>query len=198
MIRIFDFVVSFVALIALSPLLLALAILVRTTSPGPALFRQDRVGLSGQTFNILKFRSMRQPSSGEAGALVTSEGDPRITKAGQLLRSTKLDELPQLINVLCGDMSLVGPRPEVPRYVAEWTSEQRETILSVRPGITDPASVQFRREAALLAAQEDPETYYINEVLPHKAEIYVDYVLNRTLTGDIKILFKTLRSVLTG
>ena len=196
MTRLFDLTVGLLALLVLSPLLCVIAILVRIDSSGPAFFRQVRVGRDGNLFSILKFRSMRQNNGLEpAGPLVTIEGDARITRIGNMLRSTKLDELPQLINVVRGDMSLVGPRPEVPKYVAAWTEEQRGIVLSVRPGITDPASVKFRRESELLAEQVDPESFYRTELLPLKAELYVEYVQNRTLVGDVKIIFGTLGSV---
>ena len=196
MTRLFDLTVGLLALLVLSPLLCVIAILVRIDSSGPAFFRQVRVGRDEIPFSILKFRSMRRNNGLEpAGPLVTIEGDARITRIGHILRSTKLDELPQLINVVRGDMSLVGPRPEVPKYVAEWTEEQRGIVLSVRPGITDPASVKFRRESELLAEQVDPESFYRTELLPLKAEMYADYVRNRSFGGDVKIIFGTLGSV---
>ncbi|QCX26474.1 sugar transferase [Nocardioides jishulii] len=175
-----------------SPLMLLAAVAVKLTSPGPVIFRQTRVGRGGDTFEILKFRTMR---AGAPGAQVTAGHDPRITQVGAWLRSTKVDELPQLINVLRGDMSLVGPRPEVPRYVAEWPVEQRHQILSVRPGITDPASIEFRREAEELAGVDDPEAHYVSVILPRKVELYCDYVATQSFVGDLKILLRTLRTV---
>ena len=196
MTRPFDFMVVLLALLVLSPLLAVVAILVRMDSSGPAIFRQIRVGKDGDPFSILKFRSMRKSNGREpAGPLLTIDGDARITRIGTILRSTKLDELPQLINVVRGDMSLVGPRPEVPRYVAAWTDAQREIVLSVRPGITDPTSMKFRRESELLAEQVDPESYYRTTLLPLKAELYVEYVQNRTFVGDVTIIFGTLGSL---
>jgi lipopolysaccharide/colanic/teichoic acid biosynthesis glycosyltransferase len=135
---------------------------------------------------------------GAAGPALTVGDDPRITRVGRWLRSTKLDELPQLWNVVRGDMSLVGPRPEVPQYVALWSPEDREVILSVRPGITDPASIEFRREAEALADVSDPESYYVEVVLPRKVALYRDYVSERTLRKDLAILVHTARTVVTG
>lgn len=192
MIRARDVAVSCLALVVLWPLLLVLAILVRLDSPGPALFRQERVGLNGRPFRIHKFRSMRTASVGPA---VTADNDARITRVGRWLRATKLDELPQLLNVISGDMSLVGPRPEVPRYVALWPAELRPIILSVRPGITDPATVLLRSEASILARSQDPERTYVEELLPPKAEAYVSYVRTRSFLGDIKILLATLKAI---
>lgn len=190
--RSFDVALAGVGLIALSPALLVIAVAVRLDSSGPAVFRQTRIGRHGRPFQILKFRSMR---ASQGGSAVTSAGDTRITRVGGVLRSTKLDELPQLWNVLRGEMSLVGPRPEVPHYVDLWTPEQRDAILSVRPGLTDPASLRFRREEDLLAAQSDPETYYAEHVLPLKASMYAEYTRQQTFTGDLRILARTVRSV---
>ncbi len=188
-----DVLVSAVGLVATSPVLAACAVAVKAGDRGPVLFRQTRVGLHGKPFQILKLRSMRVAG---AGAEVTSAGDDRITPVGRVLRRTKLDELPQLLNVLRGDMSLVGPRPEVPRYVAEWPAEARELILSVRPGITDPASLAFVDEEAQLAEADDPEQHYLDVVLPAKVALYVDYVRHRTLAGDARIVWQTVATVL--
>lgn len=196
--RAFDVAAAAGALAVLLPLFVLIIFIVRATSPGPAIYRQERLGLGGRTFAILKFRTMREPSALVAGPQITVDGDPRITSFGRLLRATKLDELPQLINVVRGDMSLVGPRPEVPAYAGAWTTEQRRIILSVRPGITDPASVQFRRESALLAEQDDPEAFYRSELMPMKTSLYVNYVQTRTFRGDLTILADTFRSVLTS
>lgn len=199
MTRLFDLTIGALALALISPVLILVAVLVRLDSQGPAFFRQRRVGKYGVEFEILKFRSMRQHGPSEPGGrLVTAADDDRITRIGKILRSTKLDELPQLINVVTGDMALVGPRPEVPKYVDHWTAEQREVILAVRPGITDPASIEFRREAEVLASQEDPESYYISQILPTKAKIYVEYVRTKSFRGDLRILLRTTRSVLAG
>lgn len=192
--RLLDIVLASAGLLLGAPLLLAAAIAIRLDSGGPVIFRQERVGLGGEPFEILKFRTMTVAPP-EAGPSVTSSGDQRITRVGRFLRSTKIDELPQLLNVVRGEMSLVGPRPEVPAYAAHWPDEQREVILSVRPGITDPASIAFRREAELLAEQADPETYYLQRVLPEKANLYVDYVENRSLARDMRLILSTLRAV---
>lgn len=192
MIRARDIVVAALALVVLSPLLLAIAVLVRLDSPGPALYRQERVGRHGRPFRIHKFRSMR---TGSDGLAVTADGDERITRVGRWLRATKLDELPQLLDVLGGAMSLVGPRPEVARFVDLWPAELRPVILSVRPGITDPATVLLRSEATILAQSSDPERTYIEELLPLKAKAYATYVRTRSFLGDIKVVFATLNVI---
>lgn len=189
-----DIVASVTGLVVLSPVLGVVGLCVKATSAGPVLFRQERVGRNGELFTIHKFRTM---SAGD-GLLVSTSDDPRITRVGRLLRQTKLDELPQLFDVLRGDMSLVGPRPEVPRYVAMWPEEQRDVVLSVRPGITDPASIRFRDEGSRLSAADDPETYYRDVVLPEKCAMYVQYVNGRSLRGDLKIIWQTLFSIAVG
>lgn len=191
--RVFDLAVSLPALVILAPLLLLLAAAVAATSPGGPIFRQERVGRGGRLFEILKFRTMRDSPT---DSQITVGQDPRITRLGVLLRSTKLDELPQLINVARGEMSLVGPRPEVPQYVARWPASERQTILSVRPGITDPASIDLRRESELLAAQDDPAHYYETVLIPQKIAAYVAYVESQTLAGDIRIMIETLATLL--
>lgn len=190
--RLLDVVASAVGLVVASPLMLIAALAVRLESRGPVIFRQERVGRYGKSFIILKVRTMRADAS---GAQVTSGRDPRITRSGRWLRSTKLDELPQLVNVLRGEMSLVGPRPEVPEYVAQWPDTARDLVLSVRPGITDPASIEFRREAEELAEVDDPERHYVDVILPRKVSLYCDYVRARSLRGDIRIIVRTLRAV---
>lgn len=190
--RVFDVIVSSVGLVVASPVMALISVAVKRDSPGPVIFRQQRVGLGGRSFDIWKFRTMRQ---GAVGASLTVGDDPRITRSGRFLRSTKLDELPQLVNVLRGEMSLIGPRPEVPHYVGMWPADARERILSVRPGITDPASIQFRRESEELALAEDPEAHYVDVVLPRKVELYCHYVDNRSLLGDLRILARTAASV---
>ncbi|MEO8094456.1 MAG: sugar transferase [Pseudolysinimonas sp.] len=192
--RVLDLTLSGLLLAVTSPLLAASAMAIKLDSTGPVLFRQERVGLGGLTFRIHKFRSM---SVQHDGRLVSSTGDTRVTRVGRLLRRTKLDELPQLIDVLQGHMSLVGPRPEVPTYVHQWSAERREVILSVRPGITDPASVELRHEADELAGVSDPEAYYVEVLLPRKTAVYVDYVMNRSLLGDVAILLRTVRALAT-
>ena len=194
--RLLDLVASAGGLILLSPLLLAIAVAVVIDSGRPALFRQKRVGRHGTPFEILKFRSMR-PATDNTAALVTSAGDQRITRVGGWLRSTKLDELPQLWNVVRGDLSIVGPRPEVQRYVDLWPAPDREIILSVRPGITDPASTKYRREEELLAGQQDPEAFYRAVILPDKVRLYRDYVETQSLANDFRILLGTAQTVVT-
>lgn len=191
--RLLDVIVSMMGLIVASPVLALIAVAVRRDSRGPIIFRQQRVGLGGRPFDIWKFRTMRQ---GTAGTAVTAEDDPRVTRIGRLLRSTKLDELPQLVNVLRGEMSLVGPRPEVPYYVDMWPAPAKERILSVRPGMTDPASIEFRRESHELAAAVDPEAHYVDVVLPRKVALYCHYVDHRSFRGDLAILARTAFSIL--
>lgn len=192
MIRARDVLGAGVGLFLLAPLFLVIALAIRLDSPGPVFFRQTRVGLHGRHFQIHKFRSMRV---GEAGLAVSTSSDPRITSVGGVLRRTKLDELPQLIDVLCGNMSLVGPRPEVPRFADLWPVDLRPTILSVRPGITDPATVYLRNEADLLTDSPDPERTYIDELLPLKASAYVSYVRGRSFLGDLRTIFGTFAAI---
>ncbi len=190
--RFLDVVVSGIGLLLCLPILLLIALVVRLSGPGPVIFRQERVGRGGEGFIILKFRTMRASVGGPS---VTSSGDARITTVGKFLRDTKIDELPQLLNVLRGDMSLVGPRPEVPEYVALWSPAVREVVLSVRPGITDPASLHYRRESEELAAAADPEQHYVNVVMPRKLAMYQTYVMTRSLRGDMRLVGQTLASV---
>jgi lipopolysaccharide/colanic/teichoic acid biosynthesis glycosyltransferase len=192
--RIFDIAVSTIALLLLSPLFVVIALWIKLESPGPVVFRQERIGRGGRMFRIHKFRTMRVDAE-RAGPQLTVGADPRITRAGALLRRYKLDELPQLLNVLAGSMSLVGPRPEVPRYVALYPPELRTLVLSVRPGITDEASIEFRDENALLAGASDPEHCYVHEVLPRKLEFYARYARSHSLGGDLRILAKTVMKV---
>jgi lipopolysaccharide/colanic/teichoic acid biosynthesis glycosyltransferase len=196
--RLLDLILVVPGLVVLSPLLLLLLLLVRLSSRGPALFVQERVGRQGRMFRLYKFRSMRVAPAGQ-GDLVTGRDDPRITPVGRWLRRTKLDELPQLWNVLRGDMSLVGPRPEVPRYAAAYTAEQRR-VLQVRPGITDPATLEFRHEEDLLAGvpPEEREAYYVREVLPRKLEINLAYLDRRGPLSDLGVLLRTLAALLPG
>lgn len=190
--RAVDIVVSGALLLVLAPVIAIAAAAVAGERTGPVLFAQERIGLHGKPFRIHKFRSMH-PSSG--GPEVTTAGDARVTRVGALLRKTKLDELPQLFDVFVGKMSLVGPRPEVARYVELWPEAERELILSVRPGITDPASVAFRNESEILAQQPDPERYYREVLLPQKVAIYAEYVRNRSLLGDLRVLISTAWAV---
>ena len=194
--RLFDIVASAVGLVLISPLLLLLALWVKVDSQGPVFYRQVRVGRHNKDFRILKFRSMRIGS--DSGSLVTiGDCDPRITRSGRILRTLKLDELPQLLNVLVGDMSFEGPRPEVRHYVDYWTPEQMH-VLDVRPGITDPASIRFLNENELMAKAEDPENYYINVIMQEKLKLYLEYVNHHSFFGDIGIILKTIWAVVSN
>ena len=187
--RIFDFVASGLGLIVLSPLFLILAVWIKLDSRGPVFYRQVRVGRHNRDFRIFKFRSMRVGA--DKGSLVTIGGrDPRVTRSGYWIRKFKLDELAQLINVFIGDMSLVGPRPEVRHYVDYWTSEQMH-VLDVRPGITDPASIMFRNENELMEQAEDPEKYYIEVIMQEKIKLYLEYVEKHSFFYDLGLIFKT-------
>jgi lipopolysaccharide/colanic/teichoic acid biosynthesis glycosyltransferase len=187
--RLFDIVASGLGLIVLSPLFLILAIWIKLDSKGPVFYRQVRVGYKNKDFRIFKFRSMRVGA--DKGSLVTIGGrDPRVTKSGYWIRKFKLDELPQLINVFIGDMSLVGPRPEVRHYVDYWTPEQMH-VLDVRPGITDPASIKFRNENELMEQAEDPEKYYIEVIMQEKIKLYLEYVEKHNFFYDLGLIFKT-------
>ncbi|MER6590434.1 sugar transferase [Micromonospora purpureochromogenes] len=190
--RCFDIAVAAVALILCAPVLAAVAVAIRLDDGGPVLFRQERAGRRGRSFRIHKFRTMRVAP----GSAVTSDTDDRITRVGRFLRASKLDELPQLYDVLVGHMSLVGPRPEVRRYVDCWPPIARWRILSVRPGITDPASIIYRNESAELARAPQPEDYYLSVVLPRKVEMYVRYVETRSFLGDLLILARTVQAVI--
>jgi lipopolysaccharide/colanic/teichoic acid biosynthesis glycosyltransferase len=193
--RLFDLIIAAFALLLLSPLLLALALIVRLDSPGPVFFRQQRVGRHGVPFRIHKFRTM---THGAAGLSLTVGADPRITRAGAWLRRTRLDELPQLIDVLQGTMSLVGPRPELPRYVAQYPADLRERVLALRPGITDPSSLAFIDEAELLARAADPEREYVQVILPVKLARAAAYAEHASLASDLGVLWATLRRLAGG
>lgn len=193
--RLFDIVASGLGLIVLSPIFIILAIWIKLDSKGPVFYRQVRVGRNNKDFRIFKFRSMRVGS--DKGSLVTIGGrDPRVTRSGYWIRKFKLDELPQLINVFVGDMSLVGPRPEVRHYVDYWTPEQMH-VLDVRPGITDPASIKFRNENELMEKAEDPEKYYIEVIMQVKIKLYLEYVENHSFWGDIGLIFKTFWTIVS-
>jgi lipopolysaccharide/colanic/teichoic acid biosynthesis glycosyltransferase len=195
--RLFDITIAAVALVVLSPLFLLVAVGVALSSPGGVFFRQVRVGRGEQEFRLLKFRTMR-PGSEAHGQLTVGMEDPRITGIGRWLRRSKVDELPQLWNVLVGDMSLVGPRPEVPRYVAHYTPAQKE-VFRVRPGITSLASIAYIDENAVLARSHDPERTYLHEVLPAKLELDLRYVREQSLWLDLRIIARTLlRMVVRG
>jgi len=187
--RLLDLLVATLALLLLSPLLLAVAVIVRLDSPGPVFFRQERIGRHGVPFRIHKFRTMRQDA---VGLPLTVGADPRITRVGAFLRRTRIDELPQLIDVLQGSMSLVGPRPEVPRYVALYPAALRDRALAVRPGITDPSSIEFIDEAERLAHAADPEREYVEVILPQKLQCAADYAERATLWSDIGVLWRTV------
>jgi lipopolysaccharide/colanic/teichoic acid biosynthesis glycosyltransferase len=187
--RLFDLAVAVPALVVLAPALLVVALLIRLDSPGPVFFRQERVGRHGVPFLIHKFRTMRAAAQ---GLPLTVGEDPRITRVGRWLRKSRFDELPQLLDVIAGRMSLVGPRPEVPRYVALYPPALRERALAVRPGITDPASLAFIDEAALLARAVDPEREYVEKVLPVKLQLAADYAERASVATDLAVLWRTL------
>lgn len=192
--RLFDLVLASLGLIALAPFFAAVAVWIKLDSPGPVFFRQIRVGQYGIPFRIHKFRTMS--SSSDAAAMqITVGDDSRITRSGRILRKFKIDELPQLIDVVLGQMSLVGPRPEVPKYVAVYPEAVRTVVLSVKPGITDSASIRFRNESEILAHAADPEREYVDTILPVKLRHYVQYVNTRTLAGDLKIILETLNAI---
>ena len=191
--RALDAAVSAMILVVMSPLLLIVCALVKLTSSGPVFYRQERVGEGGRPFNIVKFRSMVVDAD-RRGPGLTSAGDPRVTRCGAVLRQLKIDELPQLWNVLKGDMSLVGPRPELPVYVANYDPQQR-VVLTVRPGITDSASIAFRWEEDLLAQRSDPEQFYKDDILPRKLALNLEYVANMSLKYDFLLMVRTVRSL---
>lgn len=192
--RVFDIVASGVGLLLLAPLFLVIAIWIKLDSSGPVFYRQVRVGRNNKDFRLFKFRSMRVGSD-KKGLITVGGRDSRVTHSGYYIRKYKLDELPQLINVFIGDMSLVGPRPEVRKYVDLYTEEQMQ-VLSVRPGITDMASIQYRNENELLAQVEDPERYYIDMVMPDKLRINLEYVRTNTFWNDIRLIFKTFMAII--
>ena len=191
--RIFDITLSLFGLIILLPFMLIIAILIKIDSKGPVFFKQIRVTKNGKEFKIFKYRTMRVGS--DKYSQITVGKDGRITKIGSFLRKYKLDEIPQLINVLIGDMSLVGPRPEVPKYVALYTDEQKE-ILKVRAGITDYASIEFSDENDLLASEEEPEKAYIEKIMPKKIELNKKYLSEISILTDIKIILLNLKKIL--
>lgn len=192
--RIFDLIFSGALLTALSPVLLAAMIWIRLDSPGPVFFLQDRIGRDGRRFRIFKFRTMVTDAE-KAGTQITIGDDPRITRSGRWLRRLRIDELPQLLNVIRGEMSIVGPRPEVPRYVELYTPDQRR-ILAFRPGLTSPATIEFSDESSLLSRQTDPERYYREHLIPAKIATDLDYSLKAGLVSDIFILLTTVRKLL--
>ncbi|MBK9576267.1 MAG: sugar transferase [Fibrobacteres bacterium] len=195
--RSFDLVGSGFGLILVGPLLASLAVWVKLDSKGPVFFRQVRVGRGGEVFRIFKFRTMVVDAERKGMQITVGNRDPRITRSGYHLRRLKLDELPQLLNVFCGDMSFVGPRPEVPRYVELYSQRQRE-VLSVRPGITDPASLAYRNENDLLAQAPDPERAYIEEIMPKKLEMNLEYLKNATFASDLLLIWRTVSKILVS
>ena len=193
--RLFDIAASLAGLVVLSPVLVVIAVLIKRDSPGPVFFRQERIGRGGVPFRIHKFRTMtvQAPS---LGPQITIGNDNRITRIGGFLRHYKLDELPQLLDVLLGSMSIVGPRPEVPKYVALYPADIKQTVLSVRPGITDLASIEYRSESELLGKSSNPEHTYIHEVMPAKLKYCVQYVEQHSLLLDLQIIVRTFLAIL--
>jgi len=191
--RIFDFIFSFAGLIIISPFLLILVIIVIIDSPGGAFYLQKRVGKNNKDFSLFKFRTMHK-NADKKGLLTVGGRDGRITRAGYFLRKFKLDELPQLINVFIGNMSFVGPRPEVRKYVEMYNDEQKK-VLSVKPGITDVASIEYFNENELLGKSENPEMKYINEVMPDKLKLNLQYINSRSFIKDIGIIVKTIKKI---
>jgi lipopolysaccharide/colanic/teichoic acid biosynthesis glycosyltransferase len=191
--RLFDVTASAFGIVLLAPLLIVVALVVRHDSPGPILFRQRRVGRDGVLFDILKFRTLQVAADSEGMAFDVGS---RVTRIGAVLRRTKLDELPQLFNVLAGSMSLVGPRPEVPAYVAHYPERDRALLLSVQPGITDLASLRFRNESDYLAREADPERAYLDKILPRKLRLARYYVRRRSLCFDVMLIWQTILAAL--
>ncbi|MDU5794944.1 sugar transferase [Haemophilus parainfluenzae] len=193
MIRFFDFILSLVGLVVLAPIFTILAIWIKIDSKGPVFYKQVRVGQNGIDFGLFKFRSMVVDAD-KKGLITVGGRDPRITRSGYFIRKYKLDELPQLINVLLGDMSLVGPRPEVRKYVELYTDEQQR-VLSVKPGITDYASIEYMDENEILGKSSDPEKTYIEEIMPEKIKYNMKYIQNKNVSEYFKIIFLTLLKI---
>ena len=193
--RLFDIFFSFIGLVLLIPIFVIIALLIMIDSRGGIFYKQIRVGKNGKDFYLLKFRSMKM-NADKSGLLTVGGRDSRVTKVGYFIRKYKIDELPQLMNVLSGEMSLVGPRPEVRKYVDLYTVEQQK-VLSVRPGITDYASIEYCNENELLGKSEDPEKTYINEIMPAKLELNLKYIAEQGISTDLRIIFKTIRKVLS-
>lgn len=194
--RLFDFLLAVLGLLLLLPLLVVVAVSIKVSSPGPVIFGHERAGLNRARLRVWKFRTMVRNATSIGGPLTLGGRDPRITNIGHILRKTKLDELPQLFNVLVGEMSLVGPRPEAWKYVDMFPDEFSE-ILRVRPGITDPASIEFRDEGSLLAASPDPERTYVEEILPEKIRLAKDYIARHSIWLDLKLILSTLVRLIT-
>lgn len=193
--RLLDIVCTLPGILMLIPIMLLISVCIKFDSPGPVIFQQVRVGRRGRPFNVLKFRTMKVNGENNGPSITTSR-DARITRVGEFLRKYKLDEIPQLFNVIRGDMSLVGPRPEVSKFVERYPVGMKEKILSVRPGITDNASIEFRNENQLLADSSDPERCYVEEILPTKLALYDQYIDNHTIFGDLVIIFRTISAVM--
>ncbi len=189
--RIFDIVATLIGGILLLPLIVIIIVWIKTTSKGPLFYVQERVGINFKQFNLYKFRTMIV-NADKVGPSVTSGDDPRITKIGKILRKTKIDELPQLINVLKGDMSLVGPRPEVMKFVKQ-KKEEYKKILTIKPGITDNAAIEYRDEETIMEQYENKEKAYIDIVLPEKIKLYNQYLINISFINDVKLILKTLK-----
>jgi lipopolysaccharide/colanic/teichoic acid biosynthesis glycosyltransferase len=196
--RLMDLLFAVGGLLLFSPLLLVLALAIKLDSPGPVFFRQERVGRDGRPFRIHKFRTMRVMAERDGPQITVGAADARITRVGRWIRARRFDELAQLIDVLKGDMSIVGPRPEVPRYVALYPAEARAKVLSVKPGITDPAALAFRDEGELLARAADPEREYVEVILPAKLRHAMDYAERATVWTDLRLIGRTLRVLVTG
>jgi lipopolysaccharide/colanic/teichoic acid biosynthesis glycosyltransferase len=194
--RAFDLLAAVVGLLLLGLPMLAVAAWIKLDSPGPVFFRQERVGRHGRLFRIHKFRTMRVDAEAR-GPQLTVGADARITRVGAIIRAHRLDELPQFFDVIAGDMSLVGPRPDVPRYVAQWPAALRERVLAVRPGMTDPASLEFRDEASLLAAAADPEREYLEVILPRKLARAAEYADHASLWSDLAVIGRSVGVLLT-
>ncbi len=192
--RLFDFVFSSIGLIIFSPLLLIISIAIKFSSKGKILFKQKRIGIGYKEFTIYKFRTMYENSG---GIQLTTKSDNRVTSVGKFLRKSKLDELPQLINVLFGDMSFVGPRPEVKRYADKYKENEKE-VFKLKPGITDYASIRFINENELLERKTDPEKYYLDEIVPKKVKINLDYAKDATVLKDIVVILKTIFRVVSN
>lgn len=192
--RVFDVILSIIGIALLSPFYLIISICILLDSKGGILYKQERIGLNGHIFKVFKFRTMR-PDSFSKGALTVGSRDPRITNIGYYLRKYKLDELPQLFNVLLGDMSFVGPRPEVKKYTDLYTVQQRK-VLSVRPGITDYASIKFRNENDLLSESDHPEQLYIDKIMPEKLDLNMRYINDNSIFKDVKIIFATFYTII--
>lgn len=194
--RIFDVVSSFIGLVILAIPMLIISLAIKLDDGGSVFFRQKRVGKDFKVFEILKFRTMVEDAP-KKGRQITADGDYRITKVGHVLRKLKLDELPQLINVFLGQMSVVGPRPEVPKYVEMYDETQRQVLL-IKPGITDLASIKYRSESEILAKAKDPEKVYIEEIMPHKLSLNLEYIEDMSFLYDIKLIFKTFGAIVKG